>query len=115
MTTRRRFLQTAAVATTALGAPLAALSQQPQRSFTPQPGPWRTFEVTTRVEVTQPQGAVRLWLPVPSVNTEWQQSLESSFSSNGRAHFATDAQEGTRMLQVVRHRPRSRRVAPARS
>jgi transglutaminase-like putative cysteine protease len=100
MTTRRRFLQTA-VSTTALGAPLAALSQhQQQRTFAPQPGPWRTFEVTTRVEAAQPQGAMRLWLPVPSVNTEWQQSLESSFTSNGRARFATDAREGTRMLQA---------------
>ena len=26
---------------------------------------WRTFEVTTRLEVTDPVGAVRAWVPVP--------------------------------------------------
>jgi transglutaminase-like putative cysteine protease len=29
---------------------------------------WRTFEVTTKVEVADPVGAVRVWLPVPLTN-----------------------------------------------
>ena len=29
------------------------------------PTKWRTFEVTTRLEVTDPVGAVRAWVPVP--------------------------------------------------
>ena len=33
---------------------------------------WRTFEVTTRIEVTEPVGAVRTWVPVPLMtNTDY--------------------------------------------
>ena len=39
----------------------------------------------------EPQGTTRLWLPVPSVNSDWQRSLESSFSSNGRTQLVSDA------------------------
>ncbi len=98
MTSRRDFLQTSAAAATALAWPLSGRAQQ--RSFEPRPGAWRTFEVTTRVEVLEPRGATRLWLPIPSVNSDWQRSLESSYSSNGRAQLASDTHDGARMLYV---------------
>ena len=28
-------------------------------------GKWRTFEITTRIEVADPVGASRVWVPVP--------------------------------------------------
>ncbi len=31
--------------------------------------PWRTFEVTTRLEVTEAVGAIRTWVPVPLMST----------------------------------------------
>src|SRR5690348_5165873 len=31
--------------------------------------PWRTFEVTTRLEITEAVGPVRAWVPVPLRNT----------------------------------------------
>jgi transglutaminase-like putative cysteine protease len=96
MTSRRHFLHTSAAAAGLLASPLAAWAQQ--RSFDPRPGAWRTFEVTTRVEVVEPRGATRLWLPIPSVNSDWQRSLESSFSSNGRTQLVGDAHDGARML-----------------
>ncbi|ROZ76452.1 transglutaminase-like domain-containing protein [Ramlibacter sp. WS9] len=98
MTSRRHFLQTSAAAATALAWPLSGQAQQ--RSFEPRPGAWRTFEVTTRVEVLEPRGATRLWLPIPSVNSEWQRSLESGYTSNGRAQLASDTHDGARMLFV---------------
>lgn len=98
MTTRRLFLQSSSALAAGLAAP--AFAQAQQRQFAPAPGPWRTFEVTTRVEVADAQGPVRLWLPVPSVNSPWQESLESSFSTNGSARYAADAADGARMLQV---------------
>jgi transglutaminase-like putative cysteine protease len=97
MNSRRDFLKTSAAAAS-LGWSLAASAQQ--RSFDPQPGPWRTFEVTTRVEIHEPRGTTRLWLPVPSVNTGWQRSLESSFASNGRTLLTSDARDGARMLHA---------------
>ncbi len=97
MTSRRHFLKTSAA--TALGWPLAAAAQQ-QRRFDPQPGPWRTFEVTTRVDLQYSRGGAQVWLPMPSVNTEWQRSLESSFTGNGQARVTSDTTEGARMLHA---------------
>ncbi len=96
---RRRFLQTAGAASAlAAFSPLGFAQADTERQFAPQPGAWRTFEVTTRVEIAAPQGATRVWLPVPSVNTGWQQSLESSYTSNGAASMASDGHYGARML-----------------
>jgi transglutaminase-like putative cysteine protease len=94
MQSRRHFLGTSAAA--ALGWPLCAAAQA--RRFDPRPGEWRTFEVTTRVDVLEPRGLTRVWLPVPSVDTEWQRSLESAYASNGRARMTSDAHEGVRMV-----------------
>ncbi len=69
-----------------------------ERRFAPQVGAWRTFEVTTRVDLADPVGASRIWLPVPSVNTDWQRSLESRYSSNGKYQMGSDGVEGARML-----------------
>ena len=103
---RRKFLQksAAAIATSALPAinfaQTAAPAASAGRQFSPQPGNWRTFEVTTRVDIIKPQGATRIWLPIPSVNSDWQQSLESSFSSNGQTQLTDDDKYGARMLYV---------------
>jgi transglutaminase-like putative cysteine protease len=70
------------------------------RSFAPQAGRWRSFEVTTRVDIARADGVTRVWLPIPSVNTDWQKSLESSYSSNGTARMADDERYGARMLMV---------------
>lgn len=56
--------------------------------------------MTTRVDTAKPQGVTRLWLPIPSVNTDWQKSLESSFSSNGKTELTGDEHYGARMLYV---------------
>ena len=76
----------------------ASSSSPAERRFAPQVGPWRTFEVTTRVDLAEPLGASRIWLPVPSVNTDWQRSLESSYRSNGKSQMGSDGVEGARML-----------------
>jgi transglutaminase-like putative cysteine protease len=100
---RRRFLQQgAALAAAATLAPLSmAQSAAPaQRQFAPQSGNWRSFEVTTRVDIAKPQGVTRVWLPIPSINSDWQKSLESSYSSNGAAQLTSDGATGARMLYV---------------
>ena len=97
---RRSFMKNSAVAlvSTALPAINFAATAAAERQFNPQPGPWRTFEVTTRVDIAKPQGVTRVWLPVPSVSTDWQQSLDNSFSSNGKTELTADAHSGARML-----------------
>ena len=100
---RRRFLQQgSALAAVATLAPLSmAQSAAPaQRQFAPQSGNWRSFEVTTRVDIAKPQGVTRVLLPIPSVNSDWQKSLESGYSSNGAAQLTSDGETGARMLYV---------------
>ncbi len=101
---RRKFIQKSAVALAASALPainFAASEAAADRQFSPQAGHWRTFDVTTRVDIAKPQGATQVWLPIPSVDTEWQQSQTNSFSSNGQAHIASDADHGARMLYVA--------------
>ncbi len=103
---RRTFLKNSAVAAAVTALPAinfaqsAAPAASADRQFSPQTGNWRTFEVTTRVDIVKPQGATRVWLPIPSVNTDWQKSLESSFSSNGQTKMTDDDKYGARMLYV---------------
>ncbi len=85
---RRTFLKLAAVmpAASALsGLPgfVAVARAQPQE-FAPRPGGWRTWEVTTRVEIGSPAGVTRIWAPVPVVEGEYQTVLWSRWSGNAR-------------------------------
>ena len=97
---RRQFLRAAAsCAVSSLPTySLAQSAEPPERQFAPQPGAWRTFEVTTRVEIAAPRGQTRVWVPVPSVNAAWQKSLESAIDSNGSARMLADGSEGARMV-----------------
>jgi transglutaminase-like putative cysteine protease len=45
---------------------------------------WRTFEVTTRVEILKPSGTTRIWLPAPLIQeTPFQKTLSSAFHADG--------------------------------
>jgi transglutaminase-like putative cysteine protease len=47
-------------------------------------GGWRTFEVTTRVEVLKPSGATRIWVPAALIApTPFQRTLSNTFSAEG--------------------------------
>jgi transglutaminase-like putative cysteine protease len=46
-------------------------------------GKWRTFEVTTKLELTEPVGAVRAWVPVPlTTNTDYFKREPDSWTGN---------------------------------
>jgi len=48
------------------------------------PGSWRTFEVTTRVEVLKSSGATRIWVPAALINqTPFQRTLANTFDAKG--------------------------------
>ena len=101
-TVRRTFLKNTAAAALAAALPTLNFAQTPasRSNFAPQSGSWRMFEVTTRVDIPKPEGVTRVWLPVPSVNSDYQTSLENSFTSNGTGKFMQDGQEGAKMLYV---------------
>lgn len=91
---RRRLL----IAGASLAAPtLPGWAQE--RRFAPQVGAWRTFEVSTTVEVADIKGLTRVWLPLPDVDTDYQKSGESTWSGNASsARIVADPARGVRML-----------------
>ena len=82
--TRRDLLGAAAASAAASLLPVGAVAQE--RRFAPEPGAWRSFELTTRVELAKPAGAARVWLPMPSVDSDYQQSLDNVWSGNAAHH-----------------------------
>jgi transglutaminase-like putative cysteine protease len=67
---------------------LAAASQLVRaQSATPtQPTGWRTFETVTRLEITQPGGQVRAWVPLPlSQDTDYFRTLANSWEGNAQS------------------------------
>jgi len=65
-----------------LGAALVAAL--PWRRLRAQSG-WRTFEVTTRAEISRPEGVSRAWLPLPlKSETDWQRTVGNSWNGNAK-------------------------------
>jgi transglutaminase-like putative cysteine protease len=90
---RREFmLSTAAV---------SALAALPWRNALAAEG-WRTFEITTHVEVINPSGVSRTWVPLPLVlETDWQRTISNSWSGNAsQAAIQSDGKYGAAMLSA---------------
>lgn len=91
---RRDFLRSVGVASAALALPSAG------RLFADDAAPaitngWRTFEVTTRVEVLNPSGETRVWLPAALMaSTPFQRTLSNKFEAEGgKAHLVHASKE----------------------
>ena len=103
---RRSLLKGGAAMGALIAAPALVRAQTPsqvpatERRFAPHPGAWRTFDITTRVELSDPVGPTRMWLPVPSIDTGWQRSVGSHYASNGSARMSSDGVEGARMVHA---------------
>ncbi|MGE4239989.1 transglutaminase-like domain-containing protein [Ramlibacter sp.] len=101
---RRHFI--AAGAASGLGLPGLAFAQAagtpavPAGASKPFDATWRTFDVTTRVNLKRADAPSQLWLPLPSVDGEWQTPMVESFISNGKARVTADPRTGVRMLHV---------------
>ena len=97
---RRQILQVFSSALASSSSAMFAQSPAPQteRQFAPAAGQWRTFDVTTRVNILKKTGKTKVWIPVPSLNNAWQKTLANSHSSNGNSRMHKDAFEGALML-----------------
>ncbi|MDX1374332.1 MAG: transglutaminase family protein [Burkholderiales bacterium] len=74
---RRDFLLTTAAA--------SAVAALPWRGALAAEG-WRTFEITTHVDVLNPSGVSRAWVPLPLVlDNDWQRSISNSWTGNASA------------------------------
>jgi transglutaminase-like putative cysteine protease len=60
------------------------------------PAGWRTFEVTTRVEVLRPSGPTRIWVPAALItDTPYQRTLGNMFNAGeGRARMTQGRADG---------------------
>src|SRR5690242_15244822 len=77
---RRDFLRSVGMVSAAAAFP--ETSRLFARAAAPQP--WRTFEVTTNVQVLNPSGTTRIWLPAALVNpTPFQKTLANEFKAEG--------------------------------
>src|SRR5690349_8262333 len=93
---RRSFLHAGAAASLVGAIPRLARAQQ---AFDPKPSAgWRTFEITTRAELQFPEGISRAWIPVPSVESNYQKVLGTTWSGNGSVRLASDGKYGANMV-----------------
>lgn len=96
-TNRRNLLKLALAAGVV---PAFMRSAQAAPVFAPQPSDWRNYELRTSVKLAK-NGAAQIWLPVPSITTDYQRTLENSFSGNAvEAAIVTDPTSGAQMLHA---------------
>jgi transglutaminase-like putative cysteine protease len=77
---RRKFLQSAGVVSASLVLPKKAPGWAPPGGA----GGWRTFEVTTHVEVLKPSGVTSVWLPAALLrDTPFQKTISNEFRAEG--------------------------------
>jgi hypothetical protein len=74
------FLTAAGLATVASAFPQFAVAET--RAFAPTVGPWRSFEIATRLEIIGAGAGTQGWVPIPNVNSDWQISQDSVWSGN---------------------------------
>ena len=80
----RRTLIKAGAASVVLSGASVVKAQEAQRHFDPQPQGWRTFDVTTTVQLRDTRGDASLWLPLASLDTPWQRTLATSWEGNSK-------------------------------
>ena len=64
---------------------------------------WRTFEVTTRVEVLKPNGVTHIWLPAALIsNTPYQRTRSNKFAAEGgSAKLTKDKQSALGIISAT--------------
>jgi transglutaminase-like putative cysteine protease len=94
---RREFLQ----ATVAMPV-LAAMPSTVRETIAAQQAAgddWRTYEIVTKVEIVNPTGVSRAWVPLPyTARTDWHNPLGSQWMGNGQMKKVTDGKYGAEMV-----------------
>ena len=98
---RRAFMARSAAACAAAAWPWAPTwAANDKTPFNPQVNDWRSFDVTTDIEVPAAAQATQLWLPLSSVNSDWQRAGETKTESNGQVESLKDPVYGARMVMA---------------
>jgi len=90
---RRDFLRFTGIASTSIMYPMLAPPAHAQAATADK---WRTFEVTTQVEVLKPSGVTRVWIPTPlSLEAPFHRTLSNEFKAEGgKSAVVTEAKYG---------------------
>ena len=93
---RRKFLQAT------MAAPLVTVMPAAVRdAVAAQAGDgWRTFEIVTKVEIANPSGVSRAWVPLPyTAKTDWHNPMGNKWSGNAaQMKVVTDGKYGAEMV-----------------
>jgi transglutaminase-like putative cysteine protease len=96
---RRDLLKAGMAASVAIGLPRVASAQT---EFSPRPGEWRSFAVTSQIEIARPNAKAHVWVPLPSINeSDWFRSLGNEWRGNGVSTLVQERTYGAQMLQVA--------------
>ncbi|RUM97099.1 transglutaminase [Pseudaminobacter arsenicus] len=70
--------------------------------FDPQPGEWRSFRITTRLEIPKADGAVQAWVPLPALEDGgWILPVGDKWTGNeAAAEIVTDPKYGAKLLHA---------------
>jgi transglutaminase-like putative cysteine protease len=72
---------------------------QTEQHFAPQPGDWKSYEVTTRVDLQHASGPSTVWVPLPVIDTDWQRTLSNNWSGNAsKMSVGSDPHFGAQFL-----------------
>ena len=96
---RRTFLRTNGI----LGAGFALSKAAPALVQPPPTNDWRTFEVTTRVELLKPAGVCHIWLPAALIlDTPYQRTHFNHYTAPGAsATLDTDKQQALGVISAA--------------
>lgn len=98
--TRRSILKAGLAAGLLPMMPLALRPAFAGQTYAPQVGEWTAYDLQTTITLAK-NGPSQVWLPVPSVQTEWQRSVGDSFTGNAaQAEIVTDPASGAKMLHA---------------
>jgi len=117
---RRDFLRSAGIVSAGLAFPKSKLLFAREAA----PDNWRTFELTTDIEVLKPAGATRVWVPTTLINpTPFQRTLSTSYHAEGGKaklyKYSTDSlgivaaefAAGVKPVLTVKNRVETRNIA----
>ncbi len=97
---RRHFWGSAFAATAAFALPRVAGALPMLDPFSPQPDRWRTFDLTTTIELAGVTGPAAAWVPVPALSAaSWIKPAASRWKTNATSvKLVRDPASGTSMV-----------------
>jgi len=70
-----------------------------ERHFDPRAGEWKSYEVVTQLSLQRAEGPSTVWVPLPTIDTDWQRTLSNNWTGNAKSvKVGTDSKYGAKYL-----------------